>query len=192
MPAVCGQKGTRAMFGWSITKIGSEPGSFLDMEYLDCIRDLVNHQTIKSMKNYIQHKDINCLEHCLYVSYTVYLICKKLGWDYQSAARGGLLHDFFLYDWHTTKPHKGLHGFVHPRIALQNANQYFFLNDLEQDSICRHMWPLTIIPPKYKESYIICAADKYCAFKEIFNSGEKKDLRRLQNLLWCSCVFKKD
>lgn len=173
------------MVSWIISKLRLEPDTSAETEYLDCINDLISHQTVRSMKNYIQHSGIDCLDHSLYVSYSSYLICRKLGFDYRSAARGGLLHDFFLYDWHTAKPYRGLHGFVHPRIALRNANENFHLNERERDMISRHMWPLTIIPPKYKETYIVVAADKYCAFMEIFHFGKRKKVRRLKILLYC-------
>lgn len=166
-----------------ISKLHLKAGPSDDKEYIECIRDLIDHDIVRSMKNYIQHSNIDCLEHSLYVSYSGYLVCKRLGLDYRSAARGGLLHDFFLYDWHIGKPYRGLHGFKHPYIALKNANQYFHLNGMEQDVICKHMWPMTIKPPKYKETCIVIAADKYCAFMEIFNFGERKNVRRLQSLL---------
>jgi uncharacterized protein len=157
------------------------------MEYLDYISDLISHEMVRSMKNYPQHSATDCLEHNLYVSYSSYLICRRLGLDDRSAARGGLLHDFFLYDWHVKvkRPYEGLHGFVHPRIALRNANQYFQLNELEQDIIVKHMGPLTITLPKHKEAFIVALADKYCAFMEICNFGERKNVRRLQSLLSC-------
>ena len=44
----------------------------------------------------------------------------------------------------------------------------FDLNDMEKDIIVKHMWPLTIVPPKFKESYIVTLVDKYCATKEFF------------------------
>jgi len=171
------------MIGWIISKLRLEPDSCADAEYLDCISGLIAHEMVRSMENYIQHSDINCLEHSLYVSYSSYLVCRRMGLDYRSAARGGLLHDFFLYDWHVKGSHKGLHGFIHPRIALQNADKQFSLNALEKDIILKHMWPLTIKPPKYKETCIVIAADKYCAFIEIFDFGERKNVRRLQSLL---------
>jgi uncharacterized protein len=173
------------MIGWIISKLRLEPDSFADMEYLDCIRELIDHEMVRSMGNYIQHSDIDCLEHSLYVSYSSYLVCRRMGLDYRSAARGGLLHDFFLYDWRLEKPYKGLHGLTHPHVALQNANKYFHLNKLEQDIIRKHMWPLTVTPPKYKEAYMVAAIDKYCAFMETFNFGERKKMRRLQSLLCC-------
>ncbi len=171
------------MIGWIISKLRMEPDSSADMEYLKCICDLIDHSMVKSMKYYIQHSNIDCLEHSLYVSYNSYLVCRRMGVDYRSVARGGLLHDFFLYDWHVKGSHKGLHGFIHPRIALQNANNQFYLSALEQNIILKHMWPLTIMPPKYKEAYIVDAIDKYCAFMEIFDLGERKNVRRLQSLL---------
>jgi uncharacterized protein len=137
---------------------------------------------IESMEKFIQHGDINCFEHCLYVSYISYLVCRQLGFDYRSAARGGLLHDFFLYDWHTGKPYKGLHGFIHPNIALQNANKHFNLNDREKDIIQKHMWPLTIRLPKYKETFVVLLVDKYCASIEIVGFGSRKNVHRLKEL----------
>lgn len=171
------------MLGWIISKLRLEPDSSVDMEYLDCMRDLIDHPMVRYMKNYIQHGDINCLEHSLYVSYSGYLVCRRMGLDYRSAARGGLLHDFFLYDWHIKGSHEGLHGFIHPHVALENANKLFCLNAMEKDIILKHMWPMTIKPPKYRETCIVITVDKYCAFMEIFDFGERKNVRRLQSLL---------
>jgi uncharacterized protein len=148
------------------SKLYSGSDNYSTTEYENCINDLINHEMIVSMNNFTQHGNVSCLEHCINVSYSSYIICKRLGLDYRSAARGGLLHDFFLYDWHTDKPYKGLHGLVHPRIALNNAIKYFDLNEKEKDIIQKHMWPLTMRPPRYKESFIVLCVDKYCAFME--------------------------
>lgn len=140
-----------------------------DSDYESCVRDLIHHEAIQSMASFIQHRDISCLEHSLSVSYKSYRLCKKLGWDHRSAARGGLLHDFFLYDWHLTKPEEGLHGFVHPEIALKNASGLFELDMVEKDIILKHMWPLTLNIPKYKESFVVTLTDKYISLMEILN-----------------------
>ena len=172
------------MKDWIASKLRLLTDSSVDLEYLDCISDLIQNEKVKSMKNYIQHGEINCLEHCLYVSYCSYLLCREFGLDYRSAARGGLLHDFFLYDWHKGNPPEGLHAFQHPYIAFQNASRYFILNPLEREIICRHMWPVTIIPPRYREAYIVLLVDKYCAFMETTKLGKRKKVRRLQILLF--------
>ncbi len=174
-----------------IVKLKLETDSTCDTEYIDCIHDLIEHPLVRTMKVYIQHSDIDCLEHSLYVSYNSYLVCKRLGFDYRSAARGGLLHDFFLYDWHVKGSHKGLHGFTHPRTAFDNATREFQLNAVEKDIILKHMWPLTIVPPKYKESYIVAGTDKYCALMEILKLGKRKKVRRLGSVLSCLNTLKK-
>jgi uncharacterized protein len=35
------------------------------------------------------------------------------------------------------------------------------------------MWPLTLVPPKYKESFIVSFADKYLASKEFVNKFKR-------------------
>lgn len=170
------------MIKWIKSKLSLEADSCSEGEYESCIRDLIQHEMIRSMRNFVQHGGVNCLEHSLYVSYTSYMICRRLGFDYSSAARGGLLHDFFLYDWHIRKPYKGLHGFAHPDIALQNANKYFNLNDREKDIIQKHMWPLTLRLPGCKEAFVVLLADKYCASIEGIKPGNIKNINRLKEI----------
>ncbi|HAZ9324202.1 TPA: hydrolase, partial [Enterococcus faecium] len=57
-------------------------------------------------------------------------------------------------------------AYIHPRIAVKNAEKITDLSDLERDIILKHMWGATIAPPKYKEGYIVTFVDKYCAVKE--------------------------
>ncbi|SHJ88130.1 uncharacterized protein SAMN02745227_00940 [Anaerobranca californiensis DSM 14826] len=136
-------------------------------EYKSYIEDLLRNENVKMMNRYRHHYFTTCLDHCLNVSFYSYMICRYVGLDYVSAARGGLLHDLFLYDWRTTKLSGGKHAFRHPDIALENAVKVFDLNEIEKDIISKHMWPLTIKPPKYNESFIVCFVDKYCASVEI-------------------------
>lgn len=158
--------------------------SELSDEYLDCISDIIEHDDVRSMKQFNQHKGVSCLEHCLNVSFRSYLICKKLGIDYRSAARGGLLHDFFLYDWHKENPHGGLHAFRHPKIASINANKNFDLNKCEQDVIKKHMWPLTVSLPKYPESFVVILVDKFYCIREAFRSGNNRVTKRILDLAY--------
>jgi len=83
--------------------------------------------------------------------------------------RGALLHDYYLYDWHVSEGRKNWHGYRHPGIALKNAQQDVELTMRERNIIQRHMFPLTPVPPKYKEAWIVCLADKLCALRETFS-----------------------
>lgn len=136
-------------------------------EFEEIIKDLLEHDVVKEMKNYRQHYDCSCYDHCKQVAYYTYSFCKKHNLDYVSATRAAMLHDLFLYDWRVkSEKCPRLHGFRHPRIALNNAMKYFDLNEKEKDIILKHMWPLTPTLPKYKESYVITFTDKYSTLKE--------------------------
>lgn len=139
--------------------------------FFQIIQDITSNETVKQMKNFRQHCDTSCYDHCLHVAYYSYWIAKKFGLDYISTARAAMLHDLFLYDWrkrYRDVELPGLHAFVHPKIALRNALEIFDLNVKEQDIIEKHMWPLTITLPKYKESYIVTFMDKYSAIRESY------------------------
>lgn len=151
----------------------------LSSEYLDCVSELIGNEDVRSMKLYNQHRGVDCLKHSLNVSIFSYLICRKLGLDYRSAARGGLLHDFFLYDWHCGNPHGGLHAFRHPKIASMNAGRTFQLNQREQDVIKKHMWPLTVSLPKYPETFIVILVDKFFCIREVFKNGNHQVMKNI-------------
>lgn len=137
------------------------------IEFRSCVEDLLELEDVKKLDNYVQHLNTSRLQHSINVAYYSYLICKRLGFDYKSAARGGILHDLYLYDWKVEKQPEGRHPSAHPQVALRNAKKNVKLNKIEQDAIIRHMWPLTIVPPRYKESIVLSFVDKYCAMLEV-------------------------
>ncbi len=138
-----------------------------DKDYMNIVKDIISNEKVQQMKQYRQHYSVNCFDHCLYVSYNLYNICKKYNLDYKSAARAGMVHDLFLYDWRKREDgRKGLHAFTHPKIAYKNASKIFKLNDKEKDIILKHMWPVTPEFPKYKETFLMTYVDKYFACAE--------------------------
>ena len=138
-------------------------------EFYDYIKDLLDNEQVKLMKQFRHHYSTTCFQHCLNVSYYNYLICRKFGLNSKKAARAGLLHDFFLYDRRKVEKKQGekAHGFRHPAIALNNAKIHFEIDKREEDIILKHMWPLTLKLPKYAESYVIVCVDKYIAIVEL-------------------------
>ncbi|HBI53110.1 MAG TPA: HD family phosphohydrolase [Ruminococcaceae bacterium] len=134
------------------------------------VRPIVRNEKMQSTKKLIQHGDVSVFAHSMAVAAYSVKLAKKLGirYDRRSLIRGAVLHDFFLYDWHKiNNVGDGLHGFAHPNTASKNAVRYFALNKRELDIIRKHMWPLTLTKlPKYRESWIVCAADKYCSLLE--------------------------
>ena len=146
-----------------------------DKEYMNIVKDIISNEMVQEMKQYRQHYNVSCFDHCLYVSYNLYSICKKHNLDYKSAARAGLVHDLFLYDWRKRQDgRKGLHAYTHPKTAYDNAKRIFNLNEKEKDIILKHMWPVTLQLPKYKETFLITFVDKYFAYSEK-KIGKKQD-----------------
>jgi uncharacterized membrane protein len=141
----------------------------LEKEFYEIIDDIYEHEEFLKLKEHYHHNS-SIYEHVMDVSYFSYKVSKFLRLDYKSATRGALLHDFFLYNWRNHDvpdlPEDKYHGIEHPKIALTNATRHFPLNEIEKDIIIKHMWPLTLVPPKYKESFIVSFADKYLASKE--------------------------
>ena len=136
------------------------------IEFENIIKELIENNTVQQMNNYRQHCDTSCYEHCYSAASYCYIICKKLKLDYKSATRAAMLHDLFLYDWRDSNSHKKWHAFNHPRTAYENASKLFNLNEKEKDIILKHMWPTTVIPPKYIEGFVLTLVDKYCAVEE--------------------------
>ncbi|WP_289197237.1 HD domain-containing protein [uncultured Dubosiella sp.] len=118
--------------------------------------------------NYPHHKHVSVHEHVRHVAYTALKIAHslKVKVDEDKLIRAALLHDYYLYDWHDDEAWHKFHGFKHPRFACDNAHRDFGLCEREQDAILKHMFPLTIKPPKHREGWLITLADKICAFKE--------------------------
>lgn len=135
-------------------------------EFQYIIKDIISNDTVQQMKNYKQHYETTCFDHCYIAAYYCYLICKKFNLDYKSATRAAMLHDLFLYDWREKNGRKGFHAFTHGKLACKNACELFELNEKEKDIIIKHMWPVTIAFPKSIEGFILTFVDKYCALSE--------------------------
>ncbi len=153
-------------------------------EYRACLEGLLEHEQVQRLEQYTQHHSTSRLQHSINVSYYSFLICYRMGWDYRSAARAGLLHDLFFYDWRVKKFIRSNHAAWHPRIALLNAQKITELNKVERDAIRKHMWPCTLVPPRYIESYVVTLVDKLCAVCECASGGYERTagrvLRRLR------------
>lgn len=160
--------GEDAMFG-RLRKVASQRLGRLrrdwKSEFYSEVKDIAEHPVVLRMKLYPHHGSTNCYQHCMNVAYYNYQWCRFLHLDARSAARAGMIHDLFLYDWHTHAKKTGdrFHGLTHPEKSYQNARKFFDLNHIEQDIILNHMWPVTFFKvPRTKEGWITTLTDKYC------------------------------
>ncbi|WP_203648673.1 HD domain-containing protein [Secundilactobacillus yichangensis] len=161
-----------------------------DSEYVALVGDLLAKPEVQKLANYTQHHHSNRLDHSISVSYDSYLIAKKHHLNVRATARAGLLHDLFYYDWRTTKFNLGSHAFIHPRVALRNAEKLTELSPMEKDIILKHMWGATAALPKYRESVIVSLVDDKEAVEEFLSpmrkrvtAWRKRNVDRVLNLL---------
>jgi len=130
-----------------------------DKEYKRIVRNILRNSEFKKLYN-IEHHGISRFEHLIKVSYYAYVIAKKLGLDYKSVARGGLLHDFYLDGDERNSKNKFLDTFIHPKKALYTSLDNFKINKIEKNIIISHMFPIYPKIPVYKESILVNFVDK--------------------------------
>ncbi len=138
-------------------------------EFKNICKDIIEHPEYQKLKN-IKHHDKDIYTHNLKVAWISYLTAKKLNLHVKEMVRGALLHDFFFYDWRIKGAKDTFlpHGFTHPFVSRKNAEKFFgHLTPIERDIIMKHMWPLTVVPPRYSESFLVSLIDKFVASKEL-------------------------
>lgn len=146
-------------------------------------KDVLESDEYAVLDTYVQHGNINCLQHSVGVAVFSLAFVRRFGirCDERALVRGALLHDYFLYDWHEKKVMHTWHGFTHARAALRNASRDFLLTKKEKEIIRAHMWPLNPVPPKVREAWVVTLIDKYCSALEVL--GQIPILRFLENMV---------
>ncbi len=147
---------------------------YLDLQYVNVVKDILYNNEFDKMGDIVHH-GLDRKNHSLRVSYYSYKICRMLGLDYVSSARAGLLHDFFFENNRNSSLIKRAKTLVmHPKYALKNSEELFYLNDMEKDIIVSHMFPISIKPPKYIEGWIVNVVDDVVAVSEIGYKARNK------------------
>ena len=118
-------------------------------------RDVLENRDMQALRTFPQHGTVSRYEHCLAVCYIALRLASM----------------------------RPLHGFTHAREALSNAQKQFELNEIERDVIKKHMFPLNIALPRYRETALVSAADKISAVMELVHS-----VRALRILKRCRAV----
>ncbi len=140
----------------------------LQAQFCATAKPLLNLPEVASLAQYPHHRGKTRLDHVIEVARLSFLWSQRFNLDGEATIRGALLHDLFYYDWLHEGPR--LHGLRHHSIALKNARKITSLSAKEEDIIKRHMWPLTVVPPRYAESLIVSLVDTFCATRDYLHS----------------------
>ncbi len=156
-------------------------------DWLKIVENILLNDEFQRRKMFLHHHKMSVWDHSILVSFKAFIVGRYFNADLRVCAIAGLLHDFYSQAWISTeeleefengryvelmkikKPLFKRHGFTHAKDAALNYVKYF--PELEDkkitNSIKRHMFPLNIIPPRYKEGYIITAIDKWNSVHEL-------------------------
>ena len=174
-------------------------------EWYSIVEDILKHPEFQKRKLFMHHHNLSVWDHSILVSFKSFMACKYFKADKRVCAIAGLLHDFYSQAWISTpelenlengkytklmkepKPWYKMHGFTHAKDAATNYVKFFpqLENKKITNSILRHMFPLNIIPPKYKEGLIITTVDKLNSVHELpgFTYLSKKVIKKTYNIL---------
>ncbi len=168
------------VFAGLLLKKTPEEKKRINEEFNNIAKPILELPEVRKLSEYNHHNGKTRLEHVIEVAYLSFLWGKRFSLDCKSIVRGALLHDLFHYDWLREGPR--LHGFRHPKIALDNASRVVQLTEKEKDIIKKHMWPLTPVPPRYAESLIVALIDTYCSVKDYLKPGKQNIRRKRENM----------
>ncbi|MDI3537714.1 MAG: uncharacterized protein PWP30_2196 [Eubacteriaceae bacterium] len=155
-------------------------------EFITIVADITENYEFQKLKNIVHHGN-GLFSHSVAVGYYSFRVAKALGLDYVAIARAAILHDFYLEAWQETKKDskgiqriKDMHGFSHPKTALENTKKHFELSEKQEDMIVKHMFPLTPIPPTNVGSWVVTIVDKVVATQELA-VARTQPIRRIKN-----------
>ena len=163
-----------------MSKKTAELPDYLKLKNADIIlkhgSDILSDEAFLTQREYLQHGTVSVYDHVIYVADKSLSYAKKLHLkvDERALVRGALLHDYYLYDWHIHGAFYRGHIIKHPREAAAKAKQDFRVSKKEENMIRRHMFPLTITPPRYREGWLISWADKTSAVSETLGKKARR------------------
>ena len=158
-------------------------------EFVQTTGELLGAEQVRGMARWKHHGPITTLDHSLFVAYLSFRCAKALGLDVKAVARGGLLHDLYLYDSRDKSAHPGLQCFDHPRAAARNAGELTDLTEKERNIILSHMWPLGGALPRSREAVLVDLVDTFCAGLELLRVYRPARLREKLGIMPLGAVL---
>ncbi len=154
-----------------------------EQELHEKIKKYLDHPRVQRMNEFSQHGSITTYAHCYRVTRWCYWVDKRLHLNSREHVLlpGAMLHDMFLYDWHTIGKMNRGHAINHAELACRNATRYCDIDEHTQDVIRTHMWPVNITKlPRTREAVLVNIGDKWCSLVETlaFRRGMKKGKKR--------------
>jgi uncharacterized protein len=152
----------------------------------------LHHEALLKMQEIPAHMGSNVYVHTFKVVKNVMkrAIKSRKNLDLENLLVAAIFHDYYLYNWRTTKDRPHPHGKYHPGIAVENAKRDFNISEESQRMIKTHMWPLNFFnPPKGKEARLLCNVDTWIALVECLTTRKHKIKKADKYLNYISTLF---
>jgi len=152
--------------------------------------DILRSEEFQSAFGQTHHKCMTVAEHslgvavvCLHMSAILHKM--HIPVQERSLTVAALCHDLGIMGRHEKYKNDFECFGKHPEDSLEvirnmiGEDEY---DDIIENSVLRHMWPLTPVPPKYHEGVMLTAADKISAVMERLgrSPARKLDLRKVR------------
>ena len=134
--------------------------------------DIISSDRFQDARQITHHGTENVAEHSLRVAEQaceIALLLKKHGVDVDltDVIRGSLLHDIGMTDRDVNEAPAPSKAYKHPEHGARIASAEFHANEVQEQAVKRHMWPINVIPPTHTAGWVIIAADKIVSMKEV-------------------------
>lgn len=152
----------------------------------------LHHEALLKMQEIPAHIGSNVYVHTFKVVKKVMkkAIKSRKNLDLENLLVAAIFHDYYLYNWRTTKDRPHPHGKYHPGIAAENAKRDFNISEESQRMIKTHMWPFNFFnPPKGKEARLLCNVDTWIALVECLTTRKHKIKKADKYLNYISTLF---
>ena len=151
-------------------RLSDFPG--INSRILELGEDILQSDRYRKAETVVHHGTTSVYRHSLAVArYTLArcIIDEARGKEVseRDAVRAALLHDIGMTDDEVHDALAPQKCYLHPKRSAEIAEKEFHANEVQLDSILHHMWPLNVVPPKYREGWILILADKHCSLNEV-------------------------
>ena len=145
--------------------------SELRQEVLRLGRDIIESDRFDKARNIKHHLHYTVAGHSVETAMYALVLARWLRKHgvhitERDAVRAALLHDIGMTEEPVVRSPSYRKAFLHPAEGRRIANEEFHMNEVQQDAIRHHMWPVGLVPPRHIIGWIVMTSDKMSSMNE--------------------------
>ena len=130
-------------------------------------KNIIDSDLFRRCNNVVHHENTTAAMHMLHVACMSLLICNFLEHFNIHIDRTMMVTVSLLHDIGMVNRHRMSHPVTsHYHESVRISNKMFHVSKREEIAIARHMFPVSPIPPTFREGIVLTISDKICSIKE--------------------------